>query len=350
MTSECPITFHRRAILKTGLAASAAMALGIPVTSTAAAEAAKLDNDIAWHKGVCRFCGTGCGLQVGVRNGRVVATKGDPDAPVNRGLNCVKGYFNAKILYGKDRLTRPLMRMKDGKFDKNGRFEAVSWETALTEMTKQMKRAYKDKGPAGISIIGSGQYTIPEAYTASKFMKGGLRSNNIDPNARLCMASAVVGFYQTFGVDEPANCYADIEKADLFLLWGNNMAEAHPVLWSRVANRRLTHQATRIVQLTTHRSSTSNLSDLVIIFKPNTDLAILNFVIREIIHRGKVNQEFVDAHCIFCAGVTDIGYGLRQTDKYAWPAEKDIMAKQLSIKLDKWEAIGQGRKEGEVVP
>ena len=109
MTSECPITFHRRAILKTGLAASAAMALGIPVTSTAAAEAAKLDNDIAWHKGVCRFCGTGCGLQVGVRNGRVVATKGDPDAPVNRGLNCVKGYFNAKILYGKDRLTRPLM-------------------------------------------------------------------------------------------------------------------------------------------------------------------------------------------------------------------------------------------------
>ena len=121
------------------------------------------------------------------------------------------------------------------------------------------------------------------------------------------------------------------------------MAEAHPVLWSRVANRRLTHQATRIVQLTTHRSSTSNLSDLVIIFKPNTDLAILNFVIREIIHRGKVNQEFVDAHCIFCAGVTDIGYGLRQTDKYAWPAEKDIMAKQLSIKLDKWEAIGQGK-------
>mgnify|MGYP000264861187 CR=1 FL=1 len=152
MTSECPITFHRRAILKTGLAASAAMALGIPVTSTAAAEAAKLDNDIAWHKGVCRFCGTGCGLQVGVRNGRVVATKGDPDAPVNRGLNCVKGYFNAKILYGKDRLTRPLMRMKDGKFDKNGRFEAVSWETALTEMTKQMKRAYKDKGPAGAPI------------------------------------------------------------------------------------------------------------------------------------------------------------------------------------------------------
>ncbi|MDO5530493.1 nitrate reductase catalytic subunit NapA [Sutterella sp.] len=349
MTQERAITFHRRTVLKSGIAASAAMALGIPVTSAQAADSAAIDDGITWHKGVCRFCGTGCGLQVGVRDGRVVATKGDPDAPVNRGLNCVKGYFNAKIMYGKDRLTRPLMRMKDGKFDKNGRFEPVSWEVALDEMARQIRRVYEKKGPAGISIVGSGQYTIPEAYTASKLIKGGFRSNNIDPNARLCMASAVVGFYQTFGVDEPANCYQDIELTNTMILWGNNPAEAHPVLWSRMANRRLTDKNTRIIQLTTHRSSSSNLSDLVIIFRPNTDLAIANFVIREIIKRGRVNKEFVDKHCIFCAGVTDIGYGLRNTDKYAYPAEKDVMARQLSIKLDKWEAIAQGRKEGEVV-
>ena len=127
-------------------------------------------------------------------NGRIVATKGDPDAPVNRGLNCIKGYFNAKILYGKDRLTQPLMRKKNGKFDKNGRFEPVSWEEALDEMEKQLRRAYQAKGPEGIAIVGSGQYTIPESYCASKLMKAGFRSNNIDPNARLCMASAVVGF------------------------------------------------------------------------------------------------------------------------------------------------------------
>lgn len=180
-------------------------------------------------------------------------------------------------------------------------------------------------------------------------MKGGFRSNNIDPNARLCMASAVVGFYQTFGVDEPANCYADIEKTNTIILWGNNPAEAHPVLWSRMANRRLTDKNTRIIQLTTHRSSSSNLSDLVIIFRPNTDLAILNFILREIIRRGKVNQSYVEKHCIFCAGVTDIGFGLRNTDKFAFPAEKDVMARQLSVKLDKWEAVAQGRKEGEVV-
>ena len=102
MTSECPITFHhRRAILKTGLAASAAMALGIPVTSTAAAEAAKLDNDIAWHKGVCRFCGTGCGLQVGVRKWSCCCYQRAIPMRLSTGASTVsRATSNAKILYG----------------------------------------------------------------------------------------------------------------------------------------------------------------------------------------------------------------------------------------------------------
>ena len=105
------IQIHRRDLLKSGLAASAALSLGLPVSAAESAAAAAVEDGIAWHKGVCRFCGTGCGLLVGVRDGRIVATKGDPDAPVNRGLNCVKGYFNAKIPYGRDRLTQPLMRV-----------------------------------------------------------------------------------------------------------------------------------------------------------------------------------------------------------------------------------------------
>jgi nitrate reductase NapA len=74
---------------------------------------------VRWDKAPCRFCGTGCAVMVGVQDGRVVATQGDPDAPVNRGLNCIKGYFLSKIMYGKDRLTTPLMRKKDGKYDKD---------------------------------------------------------------------------------------------------------------------------------------------------------------------------------------------------------------------------------------
>lgn len=348
MTINTP-QIKRRELLKSGLAASAAMTVGIPVSEIAKAAVQSTEGTVVWTKGVCRFCGTGCGLLVGTRDGRVIATKGDPDAPVNRGLNCIKGYFNAKILYGKDRLTQPLMRRTNGKFDKNGKFEAVSWDEALDEMAKQFLRVYKKKGPTGVAITGSGQYTIPEAYAASKLVKAGWRSNNLDPNARLCMASAVVGFYQVFGIDEPANNYSDIEKCNTMILWGNNMAEAHPVLWSRVADRKLTHKDTKIINVTTYRNMSSNLADQTIIFKPNTDLAILNYILREIVKRDAVDHDFVNKHCIFAAGAMDIGYGMRPTDKYAFPAEKDVQAKQNEIKLDKWEAIAQGRKEGQVV-
>ena len=335
----------RRDLLKAGVAASAAMTVGIPLSEVAKAAIQSSEGAIVWTKGVCRFCGTGCGLQVGVKDGRVVATKGDPDAPVNKGLNCIKGYFNAKILYGKDRLTQPLMRRTNGKFDKNGKFEAVTWDEALTEMANQFKRVYKEKGPTGVAILGSGQYTIPEAYAASKLVKAGWRSNNIDPNARLCMASAVVGFYQVFGIDEPANNYSDIEKCNTMVLWGNNMAEAHPVLWSRVADRKLTHKETKIINLTTYKNMSSNMADETIIFAPNGDLAILNYILREIVHRDAIDHDFVNKHCIFAAGGMDIGYGMRPTDKFAFPKEKDIQAKQNAIILSKEEAIAQSRPE-----
>ncbi|MFM2446304.1 MAG: hypothetical protein RI936_751 [Pseudomonadota bacterium] len=342
-------TIDRRDFIKSGIAASTALAVGLPVSQDAAAQAKSAEAGIAWDKSVCRFCGTGCGILVGTQAGKVVATKGDPDAPVNRGLNCIKGYFNGKILYGADRLTQPLMRVKDGKFDKNAPFQPVSWKVAMDEMERQFRKAYETKGPSGVAIIGSGQYTIPEAYAASKLMKAGFRSNNLDPNARLCMASAVVAFYQVFGIDEPANVYADIEKSNAMILWGNNMAEAHPVLWSRVTDRKLTHKDTKIVNLTTCTNMSSGLADLEIIMKPSTDLAIQNYIAREIIARGAVNQAFVDKHCIFATGPADIGYGLRPTDQYAYPAEKDILAKQKVVTLDKYEAIAQRRKEGDKV-
>lgn len=346
MNPKQVIPISRRELLKSAVAASTALSVGLPVHQAASQTIKNADAGIEWHKGVCRFCGTGCGLQIGTLNGRIVATKGDPKAPVNRGLNCIKGYFNARILYGHDRLTRPLMRMKNGKFDKNAPFVAVSWEQAFDEMERQFRRVYQEKGPEGVAIVGSGQYTIPEAYAASKLLKAGFRSNNIDPNARLCMASAVAGFYQTFGVDEPMNVYDDIEQCNALVLWGNNMAEAHPVLWSRVTDRKLTHKETRIVNLTTHTNLSSSMADLEIIFKPNTDLAIANYLAREIIERQAYDEEFIEKHCIFATGSVDIGYGMRSNDHFAYEAEKDTLAKQRQIILSHAEAIGQGRKEG----
>ncbi len=339
----------RRDFLKTSAAAATAATVGLPLSETVQAAAKEAEAGWQWDKGVCRFCGTGCGIMIATKDGRIVATKGDPDAPVNRGLNCIKGYFNGKIQTGKDRLTQPLMRMTDGRFDKQGKFVPVSWEQAFDEMEKQFRKAYAEKGPTGVAIFGSGQYTIPEGYASAKLMKAGFRSNNIDPNARHCMASAVVGFIQTFGIDEPSGNYDDIEYTDTLITWGANMAECHPILWSRVSDRRLSDENVRIVNLTTASNQTSDIADTEIVFKPGTDLAIWNYIAREIVNRDAVNRDFVDKHCVFATGPYDIGYGMRGSDKYAFAAEKDTQAKELKVTLDKWEAIAQRRKPGEVV-
>jgi nitrate reductase NapA len=302
----------RREFIKTNAVAAAATTAGITVPGVAMAQSAAGDG-IRWDKGACRYCGTGCGVLVGVKDGRIVATQGDPDAPVNKGLNCVKGYFLSKIQYGKDRLTQPLLRMKDGKFDKNGEFTPISWDAAFDIMAEKVKTTMKnpDQGVRGVAMFGSGQWTVWEGYAAAKLMKAGFRSNSLDPNARHCMASAVVGFMRTFGIDEPMGCYDDIEHADAFVLWGSNMAEMHPILWSRITNRRLTAKHVKIHVLSTFSHRSCELADNELIFKPQSDLAILNYICNYIIQNNAVNKDFVGKHVTFAQGVTDIGYGLR---------------------------------------
>ncbi|HYD68098.1 nitrate reductase catalytic subunit NapA [Azospirillum sp.] len=302
---------NRRDFVKANAVAATAAVAGLPV-STKVAEAATADG-IRWDKGVCRFCGTGCGVLVGVKDGRVVATQGDPDAPVNRGLNCIKGYFLSKIMYGEDRLKTPLLRKKNGVYAKDGDFTPVSWDEAFDIMAAKWKEALKKTGPSAIGMFGSGQWTIWEGYAASKLFKAGFRSNNLDPNARHCMASAVAGFMRTFGIDEPMGCYDDAEHADAFVLWGSNMAEMHPILWSRITDRRLTHKECKVAVLSTFEHRSYELADLPIIFKPQSDLAILNYIANYIIQTGRVNADFVAKHLNFKKGVTDIGYGLRPT-------------------------------------
>jgi len=300
----------RRDFIKANAVAAAAGVAGMAVPG-AQALAQKANDGVRWDKGACRYCGTGCGVLVGVKDGRIVATQGDPDAPVNRGLNCIKGYFLSKIQYGKDRLTQPLLRKKDGKFHKNGEFTPVSWKEAFDVMEEKCKAALKAKGPTSIGMFGSGQWTVWEGYAAAKLFKAGFRSNNIDPNARHCMASAVAGFMRTFGIDEPMGCYDDIESADAFVLWGSNMAEMHPILWSRITDRRLTAKHVKINVLSTFTHRSCELADAELIFKPQSDLAILNYICNYIIQNNAVNKEFVARHVKFAKGVTDIGYGLR---------------------------------------
>ncbi|OGG93117.1 MAG: nitrate reductase catalytic subunit [Candidatus Lambdaproteobacteria bacterium RIFOXYD2_FULL_50_16] len=324
---------QRRDFIKASLAASAALAVGMELPpKLLAALAQESEAGWQWDRAVCRFCGTGCTLQVATENNKLVAVKGDPESPVNRGMLCVKGYYNAKILYGADRLTKPLLRMSGGRFDKNGEFAPVSWDTAFNVMAEQIKKTLNDKGPVGISMFGSGQYTIDEGYAANKLIKAGFRSNNIEPNARHCMASAVVGFFQTFGIDEPPGNYDDIELTDTLVLWGANMAEMHPMLWARVTATKLKRpNQVKLVNLSTYQNRSSDLADLEIIFKPNTDLALFNYLAKYLIDHQAVDWDFVNKYTTFAAGPTDIGYGLEPTH----PKENEIT-------LSPAEAVGMG--------
>lgn len=242
---------------------------------------------VAWDKAPCRFCGTGCHVQVGVRDGRVVSIAGDRNAEVNKGLLCVKGYHVGLALYGQDRLTTPLLK-------RDGRHVPISWDEALNIIAERVAA-----DPARFAFYGSGQWTIPEGYAAQKFMKGGLGNNHIDPNARLCMASAVTGFVSTYGVDEPASCFDDLDRADVIILWGNNPSEMHPILFSRFIDRRSRGESVRLIDIGTRRTRTTAFADDYLQFTPQGDLAIANGILHLLIADGTFDEEFVENYCAF---------------------------------------------------
>lgn len=244
---------------------------------------------VEWDKAPCRFCGTGCHVQVGVKDNRVVAIAGDRQAEVNKGLLCVKGYHVGLALYGKDRLTQPLLR-------RDGKLEPISWDEAIDVISQRILKA-----PDRFAFYGSGQWTIPEGYAVNKLMKGGLSSNQVEPNARLCMASAVTGFVSTYGVDEPASCFDDLDACNTVIFWGNNAAEMHPVLFSRIIDRRARGERVTLIDLCTRRTRTSTHCDHVMLMQPNGDLAIANCIAHELLARDAFDKTFVGKFCNFRA-------------------------------------------------
>jgi nitrate reductase NapA len=244
---------------------------------------------VTWNKAPCRFCGTGCHVQVGVRQGRIVGIQADPLAEVNKGHLCVKGYHVGLAPYGPDRLTRPLLR-------RNGEMVPISWDQALDVIADRIQQ-----NPAGFALYGSGQWTIPEGYAGTKFVKGGLGTNNIEANARLCMSSAVTGFLATYGVDEPASCFDDLDRCDVMICWGNNPAEMHPVLFSRFLDRRSRGERTTLIDIGTRRTRTTGFADHYLEFKPHTDTAIALGIMALLVREGNYDREFVERHCAFRA-------------------------------------------------
>lgn len=299
----------RQAAIGAAIGAAAQMVPGIVFTG---AQAAATPIGATWHKAPCRFCGVGCGLEIAVANGRAVAVRGDLNGVANRGLACVKGYHSILALYGSDRITSAKVR-------RGGKLVDVPMAEALDLVARKMQETIDTHGKDAVAIYGSGQWTIPDGYVASKFMKGCIGSNNLEANARLCMASAVAGFLTSFGLDEPMGCYEDIDHADVFVLWGNNMAEMHPVLFSRMLERRRNAPGTKIIDLATRTTRTSHAADHAFLFAPQTDLAIANAICHELIRNDWINHAFLRNHVVFKSGKTNIGYGLE--DDFAFTDE-----------------------------
>jgi nitrate reductase NapA len=288
------MAISRRDFIKSSAAATALALAGLPVKVLA-------DEKIVYGRGQCRFCGTGCSILAGVKNGRVVSIKGDADSPINFGRLCQKGYSLPHIMYGKDRLTSPLVRRKDGTYKK------VEWDAALDLIADTFAENIKQYGPDSVAWYGSGQNTTQEAFAANKLFKGIIGTANVEGNPRLCMASAVGGYLNTFGADEPAGGYDDFDGADCFFIIGSNTSEAHPILFRRVIDRKSAYpDRVKVIVVDPRANPTARYADLHLRIKAGYDMHLLNSMAQVIIEEGMVDEAHLE-HCTFRKGLKTAG-------------------------------------------
>ena len=238
----------RRTFLKGVVAASAATA----GTANAQRAPARRDSgppaahapEPVWRKSPCRLCGVGCGLLVGIQEGRAVAVKGDPASTTGDGLACAKGYYASQTLYAPDRLRRALIRRGNAMVE-------VPIGVALDMVANTLRDTRAKHGKDSVAVYGSAQWTISDAYVAAKLFKGALGTNNVETSSRLAAAGAMAGLASTYGDDAAVGCYDDVDQADVIVLWDINVAETDPVLFSRMLARRAQNPSVRIVELAT---------------------------------------------------------------------------------------------------
>ncbi len=239
-----------------------------------------------WVFSTCGYCGVGCGLYIGVKDGKAVYTKGNPKHAVNIGTLCPKGLSEHDMLNSSDRVLNPMIR-------KNGKLEAASWDETFTKTSDAFKKIAKEHGPKAVSIISSGQLLTEEFYTLGKLAQIGLQTNNYDGNTTLCMASAVAGYKNSFGSDGPVGGYEDFQHAKVIFLIGANIADNHPILKLHIAKN--PHKP-KIVVIDPRQSKTSQMADIFVPLKPRTDLALLNGLAYIIFEQAWQDEEYLHKH------------------------------------------------------
>ncbi len=250
-----------------------------------------VDHRAATGEAICPYCGVGCRLWAEAAYGSVLRVKGVADAPANLGGICAKGALLPQVLHPPDRLTQPQFRQHRAVD-----LRPASWDQALRLCAERLLHIVNRYGQDAVAFYGSGQLDSEAAYLAVKLFKGFLGTNNTDSNSRLCMASAVAGYVTSLGSDGPPTCYDDIDDADLVLVVGSNMVEAHPVTFDRLKTRRAVGGGKPLlVVIDPRRSKTAEQADLHIPLAPSSDVALFNLLARRLLDRGLFDKSFVNA-------------------------------------------------------
>lgn len=287
----------RRDFIKSSAIATVCTVAGCTGEGSGPAQKSGADADLdkaslTWHKSVCRFCGTGCGVQLGMKEDRLVALRGDTEHPTTKGLVCAKALFLPKIIYSPDRLTTPQIR-------KDGKLVDATWEEAMTLIADRFSKDISEHGPDSVAYYGSGQCLSEESYLANRLFKGGIGTNNVEGNPRLCMVSAVGGYVSTYGKDEPMGSYDDIEHARVFFLIGTNTAEAHPVIFDQILINRQKGKKAKIITLDPRKTPVRSVTDIHLDPIPGYDLEILNAMAYVIVRDKLYSKEFVEKKITF---------------------------------------------------
>ncbi|WP_172798164.1 bifunctional nitrate reductase/sulfite reductase flavoprotein subunit alpha [Mycobacterium sp. GA-1285] len=244
----------------------------------------------------CSYCGVGCGIEVHTATDRdtgnpvIARVTGDKLHPANFGRLCTKGATHAELMRADDgRLTSAMLRP--------GRDEELvptPVDDAVAEAGRRLRAIIDERGPDAVALYVSGQMSIEAQYLATKLAKGFLRTVHIESNSRLCMASAGTGFKQSLGADGPPGSYTDFDCTDLFFVIGSNMADCHPILYLRMADRLKT--GAKLIVVDPRRTTTAECADLYLQIKPGTDLALLNGLLHLLVENGDIDREFIDDH------------------------------------------------------
>lgn len=238
-----------------------------------------------WISTTCGYCSVGCGIQIGVKDGKAIASRPNAAHPVNRGKLCPKGLSEHYTIDATNRATHPLLR-------KNGRLVEISWDEAITTMVERFRATQAKHGLSSLGVLSTGQLVTEEFYTLGKLVQLGFGTNNYDGNTTLCMASAVAGYKLSFGSDGPPGAYEDLEKADVILLIGANIADNHPILCQYLEvnpNKTLIVADPRVTK-------TAMLADIHLPLKPRSDLALINGIAHILIRHNLIKPDYIARH------------------------------------------------------